>query len=311
MIYTRKGGTRIIQPSAHMGYLRHNETRTPATAPTVPGHGRSAKEIDMTDLTLRCAGIEAGRACVDSATLTEPVPLCHRHQMQVAAAVIPTMLSAALEAPQTARTPMIRDLATVQFVSKAQPAELDLSGGHSRQVYFIRNGSRVKIGHTINLRQRLTSFGLRAEAVVLLLDGGQRLEAALHRYFAHDRIRDTEWFRYTDEIKTYVASQLDQLARTRGRLGSLAFRELEIDQLLGSRSELISVIRVHMGERRGVHLTDIVKTLHGKGAPSHLTVTTLRRALTDHEIPVRSVRVGERVNVGVHRNDLPVGLAAD
>lgn len=258
----------------------------------------------MTDLTSACLGTEGGKSCTAAATITEPVPLCPRHQMQVAIAIVPAMLTAALGVPDCAELPEVHDAATVRLVSSAEPAELDLSGGHGGRVYFIRNGARVKIGYTTNLRNRVVAFGLRADSVSLLLVGDKRLEQALHRYFAHQRVANTEWFRYTPEIDAYITSKLEHRAGVQGSVTGIAAQAGR--DITASRPALIEAIRTHMGERRAVHLADVLRSLHSNGAPSHWTVTTLRRACIDHEIPTRAkVRVGARVSVGVHRDDLP------
>lgn len=75
---------------------------------------------------------------------------------------------------------------------------------HEPVVYFLRNGDRVKIGYTTNLRTRMVSLALRPADVVLLLDGGQELEAALHERFAVHRCRSTEWFELAPDLLEYI-----------------------------------------------------------------------------------------------------------
>jgi hypothetical protein len=82
--------------------------------------------------------------------------------------------------------------------------EVPHSGKHDPVVYFIRNGDRVKIGYTTHLAARLSALSLRRDAVVLILDGDRRLESALHSRFAGKRIPRTEWFRWDQEIETFV-----------------------------------------------------------------------------------------------------------
>jgi hypothetical protein len=75
---------------------------------------------------------------------------------------------------------------------------------HEPVVYFIRNGQRVKIGWTTNLRQRLSSLSLPSSAVALLVLGGPEEENALHKRFGLTRIARTEWFETTEAIETYI-----------------------------------------------------------------------------------------------------------
>ncbi|WP_381801153.1 GIY-YIG nuclease family protein [Streptomyces niveus] len=85
--------------------------------------------------------------------------------------------------------------------------EMPASGRHDPVVYFLRNGERVKIGTTTNLRARITALSLRQSDVILLLDGGRTLEAAMHRRFSSHRQAGTEWFNFADEIKDFVRAR--------------------------------------------------------------------------------------------------------
>lgn len=78
---------------------------------------------------------------------------------------------------------------------------------HETVVYFIRNGSRVKIGWTTNLQRRLSSLSLPASAVALLVPGGPAEENMLHNYFAATRVARSEWFEITDSIEDYIATR--------------------------------------------------------------------------------------------------------
>jgi hypothetical protein len=77
---------------------------------------------------------------------------------------------------------------------------------HETVVYFIRNGGRVKIGWTTNLRSRLSSLSLPASAVALLVPGGPAEENMLHHRFAAARVARTEWFESTEVIEAYIAT---------------------------------------------------------------------------------------------------------
>lgn len=83
---------------------------------------------------------------------------------------------------------------------------------HAPLVYFLRNGNRLKIGTTTELKRRIRTLALRAENVVLLLDGGKLLERDLHKQFADLRIGNTEWFAYDGALITFVTDQ-NRLAR--------------------------------------------------------------------------------------------------
>lgn len=83
---------------------------------------------------------------------------------------------------------------------------------HAPLVYFIRNGNRVKIGTSTEVKRRIRTLALRAENVVLLLNGGQALERSLHKQFADLRIGNTEWFAYDGALIDFIADQ-NRLAR--------------------------------------------------------------------------------------------------
>ncbi|MFF2864528.1 GIY-YIG nuclease family protein [Streptomyces rubiginosohelvolus] len=83
---------------------------------------------------------------------------------------------------------------------------------HTPLVYFIRNGNRLKIGTTTELKRRIRTLALRAENVVLLLDGSKPLEKKLHQQFADLRIGNTEWFAYDEALIAFITEQ-NRLAR--------------------------------------------------------------------------------------------------
>ncbi|MFE5482994.1 GIY-YIG nuclease family protein [Streptomyces sp. NPDC056527] len=83
---------------------------------------------------------------------------------------------------------------------------------HDPLVYFIRNGNRIKIGTTTELKRRIRTLALRPENVVLLVSGGQPLERAFHKQFADLRIGTTEWFAHDGALADFITDQ-NRLAR--------------------------------------------------------------------------------------------------
>lgn len=75
---------------------------------------------------------------------------------------------------------------------------------HAPLVYFLRNGSRIKIGWTTNLRGRLASLALPASAIALTVDGGPGQEAILHARFAQYRVKGSEWFDTSPAIEAFI-----------------------------------------------------------------------------------------------------------
>ncbi|MFW3477316.1 GIY-YIG nuclease family protein [Streptomyces microflavus] len=62
------------------------------------------------------------------------------------------------------------------------------------------------------MKRRIRTLALRAENVVLLLDGSKPLEKKLHQQFADLRIGNTEWFAYDEALITFITEQ-NRLAR--------------------------------------------------------------------------------------------------
>lgn len=162
-----------------------------------------------------CIAIDQEVECVADATMTSPVPLCDRHQLQVALAVVPDMLTTALRHAGSAVKPMplapdVR--AAVIAGSPPRPVGARMAGVHAPVVYFADTGSRIKIGFSTNLRSRLRSLSLQQKDVALLLDGGLTLERALHDTFAMERIDSTEWFAKSDRLAAFIESKCADLA---------------------------------------------------------------------------------------------------
>lgn len=70
-------------------------------------------------------------------------------------------------------------------------------------VYYIRLGSRIKIGTSTCVRKRIKTFN--PESILGLEPGGISEERARHRQFAHLRTRG-EWFRAEPELVEFAAS---------------------------------------------------------------------------------------------------------
>lgn len=92
-------------------------------------------------------------------------------------------------------------------------------GKHKALVYFIGNGSRVKIGTTSSLRARVSALSLRTSDIVLLIAGDRRMEQAMHKRFADQRVGNTEWFESSGPLADFIRGHNEQalaVADTRG-----------------------------------------------------------------------------------------------
>lgn len=152
----------------------------------------------MSELISGCMASHNGAPCTEPITATIPVPLCTRHRMEVAASILPGIISSAIEHQNRG-----------DLVSQAIPARPTLAQRHNPQVYFLLNGNRVKIGVTTNLGARLTALSQTRNSVILTLHGDRGLERALHHHFADFRMGKSEWFEYAPEIHSYVVSKLN------------------------------------------------------------------------------------------------------
>ncbi|MFD9248487.1 GIY-YIG nuclease family protein [Streptomyces bottropensis] len=81
------------------------------------------------------------------------------------------------------------------------------AGKHAPLVYFIRNGNRMKIGTTTELKRRIRTLALRPENVALLVNGDRRREREYHKQFAEHRIGTSEWFAYEGTLADHVHAQ--------------------------------------------------------------------------------------------------------
>lgn len=85
-------------------------------------------------------------------------------------------------------------------------------GKHAPLVYFIRNGNRMKIGTTTDLKRRIRTLALREDNVALLVNGDQRVEHGYHKQFAALRVGNTEWFAFRDALADYVNDRANQIS---------------------------------------------------------------------------------------------------
>jgi hypothetical protein len=164
-----------------------------------------------------CVADDDGRTCYREPVMTAPVQLCGFHRVQVALAIVPDLLRvqlvSAADGPAAAPEPRVELVGAARSV----PIAPLLGSSHASVVYFIANGSRVKIGFTTNLKNRLGSLALRADSVLLALDGGPDLERALHAQFSDYRNGDTEWFELAPEIVRYVSAREEALSARRSQ----------------------------------------------------------------------------------------------
>lgn len=118
-------------------------------------------------------------ACEASPSITLDLPICDRHAIKVYRAV-----SAATSGLAEHRT------------TSARPQSATTRGS----VYFFRQGERIKIGFSTNVKQRIKDFG--AGQLLGTMPGTMHTERQMHERFAH--LRDAgEWFRPGPDLEQF------------------------------------------------------------------------------------------------------------
>ncbi|WP_327594656.1 GIY-YIG nuclease family protein [Streptomyces chartreusis] len=261
----------------------------------------------MDEATPQCVATDGGRACPDLVTSAVPAPLCRRHRMEVALAIVPEMLRAAAGAD--VRQPRKLSPAQQALIDDAMRAPLRLDSHHPACVYLIGRGDRLKIGYSTHMARRLGDLHAEAADVLLLLAGGRRLESALHERYADFRVGNTEWFTRAQCLEDFVQQGRHrplvaaEPPRTRtAPVHTLVRYPVDVDP-----EELLEVAtRAYRQGERGVHLSEIVAAFRAQGVPALWSLAELGRAYEAAGVTVRAgVRVGGRVSIGIHVHDLP------
>ena len=199
-----------------------------------------------------CAAVNLGEPCGEPATMLEPVRLCDEHKVQVALRVSGDVLSSVLAEVASGSSRSRRPLpsAGAHLISSAQSVGFPSDERHGSLVYFLANGGRVKIGYTKNLVSRLRALSLRDDAVLLLLQGSQPLERALHLRFGSYRIGDSEWFELAPEVIHFISEKQPKVHAKRSARGNTRrhLKATDVRQARRSDDELIEELRAIVAE---------------------------------------------------------------
>lgn len=183
--------------------------------------------------------------CIASPEITEPIPLCFAHMLHVVSLAMPQVVqAAAASSPDPAAMRML----------PVDTRKLLAASAHDSIVYFLRNGDRVKIGTTRNLRGRVAGLSLRPDNVLFAVSGGIQVERALHERFADLRIGETEWFQFAQPIADFVndRSAFDAAAMVRTTKPARKGQD--------SRRELVFALVKEAGED-GIGPEDVIRTI--------------------------------------------------
>lgn len=83
----------------------------------------------------------------------------------------------------------------------------------SGYVYFIENGDRIKIGHSVDPGERAKALSLRESNVLAVIAGSTKLEHNLHKRFAEYRLGDTEWFTDHPALREFIDSHAERFTK--------------------------------------------------------------------------------------------------
>lgn len=73
------------------------------------------------------------------------------------------------------------------------------------QVYYAEVNGRIKIGHTVNIKQRFNAMRIPLDRLLATEPGGRDLEAVRHAQFASIRHGRLEEFERTDDLLSHIA----------------------------------------------------------------------------------------------------------
>lgn len=145
---------------------------------------------------VRANGIPCGTEVADP---YGAILLCVHHLAE-AVSMVKDALSVPISTPES-------NARYARRVAARQQTMLDQS-----VVYYVRIGKVIKIGTTINLKQRLGDFRLDAsDGELLATEPGNRvLEQRRHKQFAHLRIGRREHFQETQELREHIERILEE-----------------------------------------------------------------------------------------------------
>jgi len=181
------------------------------------GIPRSARFIFL-ELSLLARKRQGEVVCVKAPTLVKAVCDLIRGDMAEVKRAIPVLMHhQMIEAEETESSWIVRIPSWARWNSFDKSTDR-VSAMRTRRrenqaedlVYFAQreSGGPVKIGHSDNVRDRLTNIARECKErirVLLLLPGGQPVEAELHKRFEVTRLRG-EWFAVEDRLTEFIAA---------------------------------------------------------------------------------------------------------
>lgn len=235
-----------------------------------------------------CVALSEDGDCTAKATMTDPVPLCDLHQLRVALAIVPDILVSELrQASAGARPVSLPAEERVAVIAGARPLPVRAHMGrpHGPVVYFADAGTRIKIGFSTNLRNRIRSLSMQEKDVVLLLEGGLMLERALHDTYAKERIDSTEWFAKSDRLMNFIGSKLAELGghQRKTRQRRVVVTALGAGPASAKREDRLVVVRKLIRDVGGDPTNLPLKVIQDRFAVSQPTASRIRAEASRQE----------------------------
>ncbi|WP_331756194.1 GIY-YIG nuclease family protein (plasmid) [Streptomyces sp. NBC_01590] len=215
--------------------------------------------------------------CFNYPLIKHPIELCRRHALMISLNVTDVLHATALAG---------RDVTGIDIERvSAPPNHIWTQPSHQPVVYFLANGDRVKIGTSTNIAARVSALSFRRSNALILLQGGQELEAALHSHFGADRIGRTEWFALSPRIHAYITRRQEAEAALRQPTVATApaERSVPVRKVIAPRKSLSTddkILRAlkESADPRGLGLSYVHKDQIG--ALVGVSGSTLNNALT-------------------------------
>jgi hypothetical protein len=133
-----------------------------------------------------------------------PFPICLKHMRQVFryfdgyAELAKQIVAERIPLDQDEVVRRVREAHDQEFPAKTPNPDKE-------QVYYVKTGDCIKIGYTVNVRQRMGAMRLPIDAVLATEPGGMQLERMRHKQFAHLRRGRLEDFEPAEDLLSHVA----------------------------------------------------------------------------------------------------------
>lgn len=141
--------------------------------------------------------------CVNKVEYQALWPLCITHAVPIYEAML-TAERNSLELARSLPSPSRTDRDNAQDANDEK-----MQAGAEGFIYYLLVADRVKIGFSIDIRQRMRAYPPGSE-LLAVEPGSMELEKQRHREFAHVRRSGREWFMPCPEIDAHVVALVEQ-----------------------------------------------------------------------------------------------------